>query len=170
MRHRFALRGQGNPCASCQPITATGAQLSGAQQLPAQLGSFKGHQVQLLKTRPERPKLSGPLDRSVAELCLCAGLCLCPAPVPLPGATSAATSLRLSCSTLLVPTSANSLLFEAATNLELAGHYQNGRERQQCRVTAPPFLPQPPPWLLSSQYQPLLSPPTPQKGSIPPWG
>lgn len=149
------------PSASRQPMEATGtpALRSTAVSSPAREG-FKGHQAQPLhlprqKTDPESgPELSEPSDKSVAERGSptdCAGLRLCPAPVPLPGATSAATLLLPSCSTSLVPTSANSPLLQLLPTSCWQPTTRMERKDGQCRVTASPLPP-----LLSFQLLPSL--------------
>lgn len=88
-----------------------------ARRLTAGKG-FKDHGAQPLhipeeKTGPEREG-SGAERGSPTDS---AGLRLCPAPVPLPEATSAATPRLPSCSTPLVPTPANSPLWQLPPTL-----------------------------------------------------
>lgn len=158
------------PSTSHHPIKATGALTlrRAAAHSPAGKG-FQGRQAQPLhfprdKTGPEaglrclspwtnKWRSQEPRDDS-------AGLGLCPAPVPLPGATSAATPRLPSCSSSLVPTSANSQLSRLPPT------------SWKGKMASAGSLPLHFPPLISSQLllPPSLHPTTPIKGSTSPWG
>lgn len=137
-QHSAALRGQG---IASQPVAATGAHTLSSTAAPSQLQGL-GRPASTTLPSPQGAcgvralgqEGSGAQGAPKAS----AGLCLCPAPVPLPGSTSAATRLRLSCSTPLVPNSANSPL-----SLQPAVRQRAGRERGPCSGTISPLQPPP---------------------------